>query len=243
MNVVIDQGNTICKIAVFGEKDEPVEVYTTTSLTAAFLVGILNDHKPAAGILSSVIEISPEINELLNESLSYFCHLSAATPLPIKNAYETPETLGVDRIAAAVGAWGICPGKPLLIIDMGTAITYDLVSEDGTYLGGNIAPGLNLRLKALHHFTGRLPEVVASEDFKSFGKNTESAIRAGVMQGIVYETDGYISDYRERFPGLFAFLTGGDLIYFAEKLKNGIFVSRNLVLIGLNRILNHNVCK
>jgi len=243
MNIVIDQGNTICKIAVFGEKDEPVEVYTTTSLTKAFLVGILDHYNPVAGIMSSVIEVSHEIKVLLNERLSYFNYLSAATPLPINNSYETPETLGVDRIAAAVGAWSICPGKPLLIIDMGTAITYDIVSADGTYLGGNIAPGLALRLKALHKFTGRLPEVMASEDFESFGKDTESAIRAGVMQGIVYEAEGYIRDNAERYPGLFAFLTGGDLIYFAEKLKNGIFVSRNLVLNGLNRILNYNASK
>jgi len=243
MNIVIDQGNSICKIAVFRETDEPIEVYTTTSLTSAFLVGILDHYSPVAGIMSSVIEVKNEIKVLLNERLSYFNRLSAATPLPINNSYETPETLGMYRMAAAVGAWSLSNGKPLLIVDMGTAITYDIVSADGTYLGGNIAPGLTMRLKALHQFTGRLPEVLASEDFESFGIDTESAIRAGVMQGIVYETEGYIKDNTEKFPGLFAFLTGGDLIYFAEKLKNGIFVSRNLVLIGLNRILNYNVCK
>jgi len=243
MNLVIDQGNTICKIAVFDVEDEPVKVYTSTSLSASFLKGILDEFKPMAGILSSVTEVNKGIIELLAERLSYFNRLSHATPIPINNAYKTPETLGMDRLAAAVGAWSICPGKPLLIVDMGTAITYDLVSEEGVYLGGNIAPGLTLRLKALHDHTGRLPEVVASDNFKSFGIDTESAIRAGVMQGIVYEANGYINEYKEMFQGLFAFLTGGDLIYFAGKLKNGFFVSRNLVLIGLNRILNYNVCK
>lgn len=243
MNIVIDQGNTICKIAVFGENDEPVEVFTTSSLSRSFLIGILDQYIPNAGIISSVIEISHEIMILLNERLSYFNKLSAATPLPINNLYKSPETLGMDRLAAAVGAWSICPGKNLLIIDMGTAITYDLVGSDSTYRGGNIAPGLKIRLKALHEFTGRLPEVEPTEKFETFGNDTQSAIRAGVMQGIIYEIEGYLRDNRALFPDLFAFLTGGDLIYFAEKLKNGIFVSRNLVLIGLNRILNYNVCK
>jgi type III pantothenate kinase len=243
MNIVIDQGNTVCKIAIFEEKDEPVKVYTTNALTISFLNGIIDDYQPSAGIISSVKEINPEVYKFLCEKLSFFTYLSSATSLPLENAYGSPETLGMDRIAAAVGAWSICPGRPLLIIDMGTAITYDFVSEDGVFTGGNIAPGLNLRFKSLHLFTGKLPEVEASENFDSFGKDTENAIRAGVMQGILYEANGYIFGYKERFPNLFAFLTGGDLIYFAEKLKNGIFVSGNLVLIGLNRILNHNVCK
>lgn len=241
MNIVIDKGNTLCKLAVFGKDSEPVEVLVSPAGDKACLGKVLNKYKPEACIISSVTTFDEEILTILKAKIPYILELNSGTPLPIKNAYETPETLGMDRIAAAVGAWCIQPGKDCLVIDMGTAITYDIVSKEGVYEGGNIAPGLNLRLKALHEFTGRLPEVSAKADFETFGRNTEKAIRAGVMQGIVHEVNGYFDQYKEKFTGLFAFLTGGDLIYFAEKLKNGIFVSGNLVLIGLNKILNYNV--
>jgi type III pantothenate kinase len=241
MNIVIDKGNTLCKLAVFGESQEPVEVLASPAGDPDCLGKVLNKYKPKACIVSSVTTFNEDIKQILKARIPFVLELDHGTPLPIKNEYETPETLGMDRIAAAVGAWSIQPGKDSLVIDMGTAITYDLISKNGVFEGGNIAPGLNLRLKALHEFTGRLPEVSAKPDFEEFGRNTEKAIRAGVMQGIVYEVNGYLDHYKKKFPDLFAFLTGGDLIYFAEKLKNGIFVSGNLVLIGLNKILNYNV--
>ncbi len=241
MNIVIDKGNTLCKLAVFGEDSEPIEVLVSPAGDKACLGKVLDKYKPKACIISSVTTFDEDIKQILKDRIPFVLELNHSTPLPVKNAYETPETLGMDRIAAAVGAWSIQPGRDCLVIDMGTAITYDIVSKDGVYEGGNIAPGLNLRLKALHEFTGRLPEVAAKADFEIFGRNTEKAIRAGVMQGIVHEVNGYYDHYKEKFPDLFAFLTGGDLIYFAEKLKNGIFVSGNLVLIGLNKILNYNV--
>lgn len=124
---------------------------------------------------------------------------------------------------------------------MGTAITYDFVSRDGTFTGGNIAPGMQTRFKSLNQFTGKLPLVEPTQTFEVLGSTTETAIRSGVMQGILFELDGYIDALKLRYPDLFAFLTGGDLFYFDRKLKNGIFVDDKLVLKGLNRILRHNV--
>lgn len=243
MNAVIDQGNSTCKIAFFGNDGEISEIFSEKTLNVAFLKKVMDRYRPDACILSSVTFTSPDVIDFLNNTIPYFCILDSSTPIPIANAYDSPETLGSDRIAAAVGAWFLQPGKPILIVDMGTAITYDFIRADGTFMGGNITPGINLRLKALHEFTGRLPEIEAKKEFEDFGTDTESAIRAGVMQGILYETEGYLRHYGAMFPNLFAFLTGGDLFYFAEKLKNGIFVSRNLVLNGLNRILEYNVRK
>jgi len=240
MNLVIDQGNTICKIAFFDKQDEPVDVINCMDLNVAFLDEIIKRNHPGSCILSSVKDSRPEILQFLKENVDFFLQLDYTTSLPIKNAYKTPQTLGLDRVAAAVGAWGIQPGKPLLIIDMGTAITYDFVSEDGTYLGGNIAPGLRMRLQALNMYTDKLPLVEPYTIFDSLGSDTEMAIRAGVMQGIVYEVEGYYRSLQQSHYNLFAFLTGGDLIYFDGKLKNGIFVFKNLVLIGLNRILHYN---
>jgi type III pantothenate kinase len=210
-------------------------------LTSVVLSEIIDEYKPSAGILSSVSTINQTCLLLLNKRVERFVMLSDKTPVPLEIAYKTPETLGLDRVAAAVGAWTLQPGKPLLIIDMGTAITVDFVRADGVYLGGNISPGLQLRFKIVHQSTHRLPLVEADYPYELFGNDTVSAIRAGVMLGIQYEIEGYLRTYKKQYPELFAFLTGGDLKYFAEPLKSGIFVSKNLVLFGLNRILNNHV--
>jgi len=240
MNLVIDQGNTICKLAFFDLQDEPVEVLNCQELSLSFLEDILKIRHPQFCILSSVKKLKPEILQFLGDNINYFLPLNYKTPLPIKNAYKTPRTLGLDRIAAAVGAWSVQPGKPLLIIDMGTAITYDFVTKDGTYIGGNIAPGMQMRLKALNKYTDKLPLVEPDMVFAPLGNDTQTAIRAGVMQGIVYEVEGYFRYLQQMHSNLFAFLTGGDLIYFDGKLKNDIFVFKNLVIFGLNRILHYN---
>jgi len=241
MDLVIDQGNTVCKLAIFGEGDELVDFQSCSELSVPLLLQIFKKFDIQAGILSSVKDLKPEISSFLKSQISNFIFLDHNTPLPLKNAYMSPQTLGLDRLAAAVGAWSIQPHKPLLIVDMGTAITYDFVREDGTYMGGNIAPGMLMRFNALNIFTDKLPLVEPKSDFTSMGIDTQSAILSGVMQGIVFEVDGYFDELRQKHAKLFASLTGGDLFYFDGKLKNSIFASKNLVLIGLNRILHYNV--
>ncbi len=241
MNLVIDQGNSQCKVAVFDEQGNICLEERLNELTVSLLEEIMLSFCPDACILSSVRPEDEVVTNWLRKTLQHVVFFSAQTPLPLTVDYGTPGTLGADRLAAAVGARTLSPGRTLLVIDMGTAITYDLVSRDGVYLGGNIAPGIRLRFKSLHENTGRLPLVEPKMDFDTFGKDTQSAIQAGVMQGIVHEVRGYMDHYKQAYPDLFAFLTGGDLIYFAENLKSGIFVSKNLVLTGLNAILNDHV--
>jgi len=241
MDLVIDQGNTVCKLAFFKDENEIAELRTCSELSVSYLLDILKEQEIEACILSSVKILKGEIVDCLRANVPQFIHLDHQTPMPIMNAYKTPQTLGLDRLAAAVGAWSLQPGKPLLVIDMGTAITYDFVSEDGVYLGGNIAPGLQMRLKSLNEFTDKLPLVEPQTDFDTLGTDTQTAIRAGVMQGIVYEVEGCFQDLQQKHSKLFAFLTGGDLFYFDGKLKNSIFACKNLVIIGLNRILHNNV--
>jgi type III pantothenate kinase len=241
MNLILDQGNTLCKIACVDSSDNFVYFQVVDELTPAFLKECLSTYTPQNAILSTVKTIDNQLLALLEAELHTFVHLGPDTPLPIRNGYGTPSTLGFDRLAAAVGAWSQQPGKPLIVIDMGTAITYDFVSRDGTFTGGNIAPGMQTRFKSLNQFTGKLPLVEPTQTFEVLGSTTETAIRSGVMQGILFELDGYIDALKLRYPDLFAFLTGGDLFYFDRKLKNGIFVDDKLVLKGLNRILRHNV--
>lgn len=241
-NLVIDRGNSACKWAFFDSAQplEPVEVVHTDSgvmLPERFF----EKYEPQACIYASVGKADEAETEAIRLKVPHFLRYTADVPIPIHNAYRTPKTLGLDRLAAAVGAWTLAPGKASLIVDMGTAITYDLLKGDGTYIGGNIAPGLWLRFKSLHENTAALPMVDASCDFPSIGTDTHTAILSGVMQGVWYELQGYMTALKADCPALLTFLTGGDIIYFDNTLKSGIFAVPNLVLTGLNRILQENV--
>ncbi|WP_299989839.1 type III pantothenate kinase [uncultured Pontibacter sp.] len=168
--------------------------------------------------------------------------LSAQTALPVSNDYKTPETLGADRIAAAVAANYFFPGRNCLTIDAGTAITYDFIDERGHYQGGGIAPGIQMKFKALHNFTGRLPLVQGiHENFPLIGQTTQESLESGVLGGTVAEVAGIISVYRQKSDKLVVILCGGDAGFFESTIKHPIFVIPELVLIGLQRILRHNV--
>lgn len=194
-------------------------------------------------ILSSVKPGNEDLIGFLTEQMEFFMVLDENSGLPIENLYETPETLGKDRLAAAVGANELFPDQNLLVIDAGTAITYDLVSDRNQFIGGNIAPGLEMRFKALNHFTGKLPLINASDEFDFIGKNTTDAIRAGVQNGILYEIAQTIEIFNRNYQNLQIIMTGGDSNFFDKKLNYSIFVHFNLTLIGLNRILEYNAKK
>jgi len=205
-------------------------------------VKMLKDEHPQLNkvILSSVKDRDIELIEFLSSNFDFFLELDHLTSFPLENLYETPETLGKDRLAAAVGANELFPDQNLLVIDAGTAITYDLVTETNQYLGGNISPGLQMRFKALNQFTGKLPLISASDDIQMFGKNTTDAIRAGVQNGMIYEISQTIDIFNRNYQNLQIIMTGGDCDFFDKKLNYSIFVNFNLTLIGLNRILEHN---
>jgi type III pantothenate kinase len=241
MNLVIDQGNTVSKLAVYNDS-EMISRFVEPNLTIDCLQIIFEKYPELShGILSSVALFSKEVTEYLHKNLKTFLILNSETPLPIINTYTTKETLGYDRIADAVGAFTIFPGLPVLIIDAGTAITIDLLTAKGEFFGGNISPGLDLRFRALHEFTKKLPAIEKKTDFPMLGKTTEEAILAGVLNGSVFELDGYIDTFKAQYPDLKIILTGGDIKYFDKKLKNSIFANSNLNLTGLNRILEYNV--
>ncbi|HAF28382.1 MAG TPA: pantothenate kinase [Bacteroidales bacterium] len=240
MNLTIDIGNTRNKLAVF-YKNELVDSTSIDELSVPTLQNFLNKHSNIEnGILSSVKVIDPSILAFLKSSLSYFIELDETTNIPIENQYKTKSTLGKDRLAAVIGAYNIFPDMNVLVIDMGTAITFDFINEQKQYLGGTISPGLTMRYKALNHFTNKLPLLEKNEDFSLIADNTANAIISGVQNGIIFEVDGYINTLKSEYDDLKIILTGGDAIFFDKKLKNTIFVNLNLNYIGLNRIIEHN---
>ena len=240
INLVIDIGNSRTKIALFNQHDlmfnVPIDQLTTDH------VKMLKDEYAQLNkaILSSVKPDDDELKLFLAENFGQFIELNEQTSLPIENLYETPETLGKDRLAAAIGANELFPDQNLLVIDAGTAITYDLVSEKNQFIGGNISPGLEMRFKALNQFTGKLPLVSYKDDWQMIGRNTREAIRAGVQNGILSEITHTIDYFNRNYQNLQIIMTGGDSIFFDKKLNYSIFVHFNLTLIGLNRILEHN---
>ena len=240
MNLVIDIGNTRTKFSVCNRGEVMITVPVDEFLPSHIDVLKLEYEGLNSVILSSVRDYSPELKKALNNNFETFIELGPDTPLPIENCYQSKETLGKDRIAAVVGAFDLHPETNILVIDAGTAITYDIITADGKYLGGNISPGLEMRYKALNQFTGKLPKVEKAEFNKLYGKTTEQAIRAGVQNGFVYEVDSTITSFKEFYNNLKVIITGGDAEFFDKKLKNSFFVHFNLTSLGLNRILRHN---
>ena len=238
--ICIDAGNTFVKIALMEDGD-------VTSLAAFPLTDVygLLQHvaslpKVDACILSSVISILPRIVDVFKQKAAYFMELTHETPLPIRNLYRTPETLGKDRLAAVVGAYSLYPGKDILVFDAGTALTIDFMDRDGNYRGGNISPGLNMRFRALHDDTQKLPLQEQTDDYELIGNTTASAIISGVQNGIIFEIDYYIHHFVKEFPDLVKILTGGDVKFFENKFEKHIFAEPNLIFIGLEKIVKFN---
>ncbi|MEG1161952.1 MAG: type III pantothenate kinase [Bacteroides sp.] len=239
MNLIIDIGNTVAKMALF-DGATMVDVVYDSNQSLNSLRELCSKYPVDKAIVATVIDLNESIINQLNSLDVPLLWLNSQTKLPVINLYETPDTLGGDRIAAAIGAYEQFPDKNILIIDAGTCITYEFIDAKGQYQGGNISPGLQMRFKALNQFTGRLPLIVREGRLLSIGKDTETAIRAGVVKGMEYEISGYIEAMKHKYPELLVFLTGGDDFSFDTNIKSIIFADRFLVLKGLNRILNYN---
>ncbi|MCK5535364.1 MAG: type III pantothenate kinase [Bacteroidales bacterium] len=242
VNIVIDSGNTKIKIGIFENNSIMFQqAFSYTNQLSAQINTIIEDCKKNKKIIiSAVKDIPKEILLVLNKHDIEYTLFNEQTNIPILNLYESPSTLGKDRLAAIIGANQIFPKANILAIDAGTAITFDIINEYNEYIGGNISPGLNMRFKALHQFTDKLPLLEPNFNAPFIAKNTNDAILAGVQNGILFEINEYINQTSLKYHNLKVILTGGDAFYFDNKLKKSIFAEPNLVLLGLNRILDYN---
>ena len=238
MNASIDFGNTRIKIGLF-ENNQLVELIRVISIQK--VLEILKAHNVQNVIISSVTVSKEEIYGAFS-TFKNIVFLDKNTPLPIINGYATPETLGYDRMAAAVGAKFHFPENNCLIIDIGTAIKYDLVLADNSFIGGIISPGRAMRFKALHTFTKNLPLLDSTIVPDLVGNSTNTCMESGVMNGIIAEINGIIEEYIKKLK-ITILICGGDAPYFESKIKYPTFAAPNLVLEGLNRILQYNVNK
>ena len=240
MNLVIDIGNSSVKTAVF-KNTELLASKLFYSFETDDIKGLFEQYPEITkGIVSVVGKSNYTLEQYLGDHLDYLIMLETETPLPIENLYTTKETLGKDRIAGVAGANFLFPETNILVIDAGTAITYDFINSGAQYVGGSISPGMKMRFRALHEFTDKLPFLSPNDNFKVPSTDTAGAIISGIQSGIIKEVDGFIHEFNKQFPNLRVILTGGDAIFFEKKLKSSIFVDLNLILKGLNIILNFN---
>lgn len=234
MNAVIDIGNTRSKFGLFTGPDDGLEVsYLKTEEILAFLASNVVEK-----VLISNVADSNAVVGKIRESVRELLVLSIKTPLPIRTSYKTPETLGVDRLAACVGARKIKSGN-ILVIDAGSCITYDLLTKENVHKGGIISPGIEMRLKAMHTFTSNLP-LVPVKAVPLEGESTEHCLQSGAINGVLAEMKGIIQEYLVRYEDLSVIIGGGDAEFFDKNLELDTFVVSNLVLEGLRAIFVYN---
>ena len=239
MKICVDIGNTFVKAAMYNQSAQ--RDFIRFGLNEIPLFGdFIKKYSPVkSAIISSVREVPAELFDLLGQ-VPTLIMLDHNTPLPFTIDYETPETLGRDRIAAVAAAFDRFPQQNVLVIDMGTCITYDLLQADGKYVGGMISPGVNMRYRAMHTFTGKLPLVEHGPSVPLIGKSTTTSLQSGVRHGIQAEIDGIIEAFSGNYKDLTVLIGGGDNKYFDKKFNCSIFAASNLVLEGLKVILDFN---
>ena len=230
--ITIDEGNTITKLALF-EGDDLVLKENNVSVERVLELASNCDR-----LIVSSVKKDSEYGALAEKKDVLV--LNSITPIPVSNCYKTPNTLGNDRIALVVGAIVHYSGHNVLVIDAGTCITYDFINAEQEYLGGSISTGIRMRYSALHQYTSQLPMLKTEEKAALIGGDTEESIHSGVINGVLAEIDGVIQRYIEQYPDVKVVVTGGNVKLFDKGLKNTIFASPNLLMEGLNKILDYN---
>ena len=240
MNIAIDQGNTFFKVGVFDQDQlKEVKSYSSVSDTLDHVKNIAPENLIISSVGVYPSDLIAAVNALNVKTINYTHH----TPVPIEIQYQTPGTLGADRIAAAVGATKFYQNRNILVIDAGTCITYDFIDCNNVFHGGSISPGLYIKFKALNTFTKNLPLVSPGDTNELIGRTTEQSILSGVIFGTIGEMQSFIDRYNNKFDDLAVLICGGDAKFFDGKIKGTIFAVPELVLIGLNKILLYNVEK
>ena len=240
-NLIVDEGNTLCKIAVM-DKSEVLCEMVAPEFDMAQVAEAVERYGVEQAVVASTRGGAEHICERLRSKIAKVLHFTSLTEVPIAVDYASRQTLGTDRIAVAVGVVCGMGIDDALIVDMGSAITFDVV-EGGAFKGGNISLGVAMRFRALNEFTASLPLCSATEPNEGFGASTKEAIEQGVMQGVLYEIEGYAERILKKNREKSIIFCGGDAESFVNRIKNAIFAARKLMFTGLNLILEYNVSK
>lgn len=241
MNLVIDVGNTLIKLGVFDLQQLKLKKTCVQNDFLHVLTEVSTSFPEIKHTLVASVGNLTEAHLAKLEQRYSVLHLDQLTKVPFNNKYSTPATLGVDRIAVISAAAQQFANKNVLVIDAGTCITYDFISSENEYFGGAISPGIALRYQALNSFTKKLPLLNAQTPKNLIGDSTATSIHSGIVNGVLYEIDGFIENYKNEFADLTVILTGGDTHFLRDSIKNDIFANSNFLLEGLNHILEYNI--
>jgi len=241
MNLTVDIGNTSIKAGLF-DNGEVVDTFRLDRDAEKGILSIIEANPSIDAAISVATGEAAAIEEMLRGKIKKYIRFDHSIGTPVRNLYTTPHTLGYDRLAAAVGAHTIYSSSYVMVVDFGTAITIDIVTPAGEFLGGNISPGATMRLRALKYYTSSLPLIEFNDmtEGELVGNSTASAICSGVINGVIFEIEGYIERFSKIYSPLKVIFTGGEAIFFAKRLKSTIFAANDLILFGLNRILRYN---
>ena len=244
MNLVVDVGNTLVKYGIYNFRHKLVISKSVHKASFFAELNCIFDAYPqiSNSILSASGRVEANWSAFLTQKTKHI-QFTHQTPIPIQNNYQSPKTLGLDRIALAVSAKHSYPNKNSLVVDLGTCITYDFISKNGDYEGGAISPGIEMRFKAMNTFTANLPLVDEKIEMpkKFLGKTTLDCLKIGVLQGVIYEIEGFSKQYSAYNEYLTLILTGGNAQMLVERVKNSIFANLNFQLSGLYQILIYNI--
>jgi type III pantothenate kinase len=238
VNLVLDVGNSLLKIALF-EKSELIQKFKFSGNYKRNIEDIISKYKVTHSIISNVGRIDDSTINILKESTNLLL-VSNQLKIPFKNLYKSKNTLGQDRLALVSAAAFNFPNENVLIVDVGSCITYDFKNNNNEYLGGGISPGISMRFKSLNTFTSNLPLIDFDNIHKLIGNNTKNSINSGVINGTISEINGIIQQYCEEFKNIRIILTGGDSNFLLKRIKNSIFADQNFLLVGLNKLLEDN---
>lgn len=240
MLLAIDVGNTRIKAAVFEQYTLLEKVVFSDAELSNQIGFILKKYQKIENlVISSVGNLENEAFSNINSNVKIY-FITKDIHFPFHNLYETPNSLGIDRMVLATGAVLQFPNKNRLVIDAGTCVTYDFIDAENNYVGGAISPGIRLRYESLHNYTAKLPLLTRSIPEKLIGNSTQDSIHSGVINGLTNEIDGFIEHYKQRYDNFIIILTGGDAEFLAKRLKNTIFANSNFLLESLNQTFQYN---
>jgi len=243
MNIVIDFGNTRAKVGIIENQGlKKVVHYETGQINTEDFISHLRSLSPSAICYLNVRPVESEILDYFSACKSQIIHFDHTFKLPFSVHYEAPEKLGIDRLAGVVGGHSLFPENDFLVIQSGTCITYDLFLKDKGYMGGAISPGVHIRNKSMNTFTHQLPlvDTESVECTEIIAKNTNDSLLSGILNGTLFEMEGFIEAAHKQSGNLNIILSGGNTLYFAKKIKRQIFANSNITLIGLKEIIKFN---
>ena len=237
MNLLIDIGNTLIKVAISNNK-KIIKEFKFKKFEVSDLINIISEYNITFSALSNVSKPNDSLVKTLKEKTVFFS-FDKKIKLPFTLNHDIND-VGDDRLALICAAKRDFPDNNVLVIDIGTCITYDIKSAENIYKPGGISPGLKMRIKSISEDAFNLFQTDLDYPKKFIADDTKTSLDIGVIGGIKFEIEGFIKQYQSLFENLIVVITGGDSNFLSGKIKNTIFTNSNYIFKGLDYLIEFN---